>query len=162
MEGHAACNVKEDQNALNTGTFKHVRKMEFSQKLCLHPESWSRMRSTSDLRQGTWASAGIAYLQDQMNNKIGAIYPILLDSQYSIWTINPFKSHLVLKVQLVSTKAWMLGLLWQVHLVSLRTPVLSPITRNGWPTYEIPRASENTEHLEFGASPDFGCPKRLA
>ena len=34
-----------------------------------------------------------------MNLKFQAIYHVLLQSQYGIWTINPFKGHLVLKVQ---------------------------------------------------------------
>ena len=38
------------------------------------------------------------YLQDQMNHTIGAIYHILLQPQYGIWTIKPFKGRLVLKV----------------------------------------------------------------
>ena len=32
-----------------------------------------------------------------MNHKLGAIYRILLESDYGIWTINSFKGHLVLK-----------------------------------------------------------------
>ena len=37
-------------------------------------------------------------LKDQMNHKIGAIYHILFKSQYGIWTVNPYKGHVVLKV----------------------------------------------------------------
>ena len=38
--------------------------------------------------------------KDEMNSKIGSIYHILLQSQYGIWTINPFKGHFVLKAGL--------------------------------------------------------------
>ena len=33
-----------------------------------------------------------------MSPKLGAVYHILVYSQYGIWTINPFKLHIVLKV----------------------------------------------------------------
>ena len=35
-------------------------------------------------------------LSDHMNHKIGVIYRTLLQSEYGIWTMNPFKGHLVL------------------------------------------------------------------
>ena len=36
--------------------------------------------------------------KDQLNSQTGVIYHILSESQYGIWTIRPFRGHLVLKV----------------------------------------------------------------
>ena len=38
----------------------------------------------------------VTRFKHQMNHQIAAIYHLLLQSQYRIWTINPIKVHLVL------------------------------------------------------------------
>ena len=62
---------------------------------------------------------------NQMNHKIGARYHVLLQPQYTIWTIYPFEGHLVLKGSLMANfwRTLLQGVAQQTWL-EVETPML--------------------------------------
>ena len=61
-----------------------------------------------------------------MNHKIRAIYHILIQSQYGIWTINPLEGHLVLKVGSGGVaEFWIERFCWSAHDPELQPCVMA-------------------------------------